>query len=263
MAFQTIQDIIDEANRSLAGQSAYFRPTFETLQGIDPELDRLRKQYKESMGTSSSERDIIYKNMISKVSTLSGAGQIPEEALSRTLGRGAGMGFGEAGGLGAPELEKAKEGAELLKERYVDEDPYGPAVEKAAAGIRAGEGRRAELERERLRASLSAMGPGVSAVRRMGERQRLESEIATRSFEAEGKIGELELMAADKGRMALEDYIGTYMKFADLQRSMWATYWGMTDKLRGGTAYTLGKRRTQESIQQPGGLGGLLGIYGT
>ena len=149
------------------------------------------------------------------------------QTQNNLIGQGGAVGAFGAGqpNLGLGDITKAQEGAELLKKRYVDENPYEKYLAGARTGTMAMLGRQSEIDRTQLEAGLGRMGQGVNALRRTGARANLNTELAYRYMGAEKGLAELGIASAERAQGALNDYIGAYLNIAGRQQGAYQSYW--------------------------------------
>lgn len=165
--------------------------------------------------------------------------------------------------LGIGDINKAAEGVELLKTRYIDENPYEQYVQSVRTGTMATLGRQSELQRSQLQAGLSRMGSGVNALRAVGQRAALDTQLASRYLEAEKGLGELGMAATDRAMGALQSYVGAYLDIAGRRQGAYSAYWSSrsnTPTLKIGGGSTISSSKRDVDIGDVGkGAGNILG----
>lgn len=112
------------------------------------------------------------------------------------------------------DIQGARDVLPLYKERYIDNNPYADAYERMRTGALAALGRQAEINRAQLQSGLERTGIGANALRRVMARRQLDTELSYRYLDAEKNLAEIEIMAQDKARSALDDYMNAYLKLA-------------------------------------------------
>ncbi len=180
--------------------------------------------------------------------------QLPSAQGAASLGNTLGTFEEEQARLGGEDLQKAREGTETLKERFIDQDPFGEAAERVRTGVEAGLGRQAQIEQQRLQASLERLGPGVNPLRRFAAQTDLNAGITNRFLQAEGQLGELQITAADKQKSAINDFVGNFLNIAQAQGTMFSRFFDVFQSLRRGSGgIRIGGRSTSGGSRSTGG----------
>jgi hypothetical protein len=169
----------------------------------------------------------------------------PPQAGMTLTGQGQAQGSSGSPDLGIGDIGKAGEGAELLKSRYIDANPYQQYLDAARTGTLAMLGRQSEIDRSQLEAGLRRMGQGVNALRRTGARAGLNTELAYRYMGAEKGLGELGMATADRAMGAINDYIGAYLNMAGRRQGAYSAYWNRYSQNQ-GPRVTVGARSTAD-----------------
>lgn len=152
---------------------------------------------------------------------------------------------------GLEDTAKAREAADILRQRYIDQNPYAQAFERVRTGAEAAIGRQSEIDRNQLEAALARQGQGVSALRRTGARTQLNTELVNRYLTAEQKLGELQMSSVDRARGAVNDYMSAYLNIAGSQRASYQSYWQVYNSMKPGS-FGAGGRSTRSRFNKEG-----------
>jgi len=149
-------------------------------------------------------------------------------------------------GADTKDIQRARDILPTYKERYIEKNPYAEAYERIRTGSLASLGRQAEINRAQLTAGLERTGLGANALRRVMARRNVDTELASRYLDAEKQLAEAGMMATDKARGALTDYINAYLNLASAQTQSYSAY---MDAMRsGGGIFTLGGGRKKKRV---------------